>query len=81
MTTASVGARHDQVEVALFQLVVRREGDELAVDPADADAADRALERQRRDEQRGRDADHRQHVAVVLRSLASTKLWICTSSR
>ena len=41
-------------------------GDELAVDPAQANRADRALERQRRNAQRGRGAVHGQHVAVVL---------------
>ena len=42
MTIACVGAGDDQVEVALLELVGGREGDELAVDPAQADGADRA---------------------------------------
>ena len=41
-------------------------GDELAVDPAQPDGADRAEERDPGQEQRGRGADHREDVGVVL---------------
>ncbi len=59
-------ARDDQVEIALFQFVVRGERHELAVDLAQANRSHRALERQRRDAKRRGGAVHRQHVAVVL---------------
>ena len=62
----SLRAGDDQVQIALLQFVVRGEGNELAVDAAQPDRGDRALERQRREAQGGRGAVHRQHVAVVL---------------
>ena len=40
-----LGADVDEIEIALVALVVRRIGDELAVDAADAHGADRAGER------------------------------------
>ena len=60
------GGGDDQVEVALVHLRRGRQGDQFAVDPADADRADRVHERQVRDVQRGRRADQREHVGVVL---------------
>jgi hypothetical protein len=42
-------------------------GDELAIDEADADRADRAAERNARDRQRGGGAVHGQDVGIVLR--------------
>ncbi len=59
-------AGDDQVEIALFQLVLRREGDELAVDMSQADRAQGAQKRQWRQAQGGASAVHAQHVAVVL---------------
>ncbi len=62
-----LAARDDQVQVALLQVVVRGEGDELAADVAQPHRADRALERQAaKGHSGGRGPDHRQHVAVVL---------------
>jgi hypothetical protein len=59
-------AGDDQVQVALLQRVVCGKGDELAVDVAQPHGPQRALKRQRREQQRGRRPIHRQHVAVVL---------------
>ena len=76
-----LAAGDDQVEIALFQLVLRGEGDELAVDVAQADRAERALERQRRDAQaRPR---RRSWPARRRRSAGrwpARRLWTCTSS-
>ena len=57
---------NDQVEIAFLQRVVGGKRHELAANRAQADRADRPLERQRREAQRGRGPVHRQHVAVVL---------------
>ena len=59
-------AGHDEVEIALFHLRVRRHDDEFAVDAADADGGRRLQKRNRRDVQGGAGADHRQHVGIVL---------------
>ena len=59
-------AGDDQVEVALFQLRVRRHDDQLVADPADADGAGRLQERDLRDVQGGAGADHAQDVGIVL---------------
>ena len=59
-------AGHDEVELALGQLAVRRVRDELAADATDADRADRALERDVADAQRRGGAVERQDVGVVL---------------
>src|SRR4029077_10062375 len=50
------GAGYDEVELALRQPVDRRTDDELVVEYPDADGADRALERDRRDRERQRGA-------------------------
>src|SRR5207244_259758 len=60
------GAGDDQVEVTLLELRVGREGDELAVDPADTDGPDRVQQRDVGDVYRGAGADHGQHVRVVV---------------
>ena len=60
------GAGDDQVELRLVELAVRRVEDELAVDAADAHGADRALERDLADRQRGRRGDRAEDVGVVL---------------
>ena len=59
-------AGHDEVELALGELAVRRVGDELAVDAADAHRADRSQERDVADAQRRRGAVERQDVGIVL---------------
>ena len=63
---AVLGARDDEVEDAVDALVGSRVKHVLTVDVADACAADGAEERQARERQRGRRADHRDHVGVVL---------------
>ena len=60
------GAGHDQVELGVGQLGVGRVDHELAVDPTDAHGADRALERDLADGQRGRGGDRAEDVGVVL---------------
>ncbi len=54
-----------ELERALFHFLDRRVRDELAVDAADADGADRALERQVGEHKRGGRAEHGEHVALV----------------
>ena len=61
-----VGARDDEVEVASLHLVGRREGDVLALDPGQPDAADRTKEREASENQARRRADHREDVGVIL---------------
>ena len=62
-----LAAGDDQIEIALFQLVLRRERHELAVDVAQAEPSRCGpWNGKRREAQRGRGAVHRQHVAVVL---------------
>ena len=56
----------DQVQVAVGELRTGRVDDELAVDAADAHGRDRAVPRDVGDVQRGRRADDREHVGVVL---------------
>ena len=59
-------ADDDQVEVGvLVRLLQRRVDDELAVDPGDANCADRAEERQRRDRERRRGAVDAEDVVAV----------------
>ena len=60
------GARDDEVELGLLELAVGRVDDELAIDPADADGADGARERDLADGQRGRGGDGAEHVRLVL---------------
>ena len=59
-------AGDDQVELGLLELAGGRVDDELAVDPADAHGADRAVERDLADRQRGRRGDRAEDVGVVL---------------
>ena len=59
-------ARDDEVELRLGELADRRVDDELAVDAADADGADRTLERDLADRQRGRRGDRPEDVGIVL---------------
>ena len=59
-------ARDDQVKIARFEIVVRGEGDELAVNQAEADRGDGALEGHGRQAQGHGGAVHGQHVAVGL---------------
>ena len=56
----------DEVEVALGHFGVRRVGDELARDAADAHRAERAGPRNVADHQRGARADDAQNVRIVL---------------
>ena len=60
------GAGDDEVELRLLELAVGRVDDELAVDAADADGADRARERDLADRQRGRGGDRAEDVGLVL---------------
>ena len=59
-------AAHDQVELGLVHLRHQRIDHDLPVDPADADGAHRAEERQRRDRQRGRRTVDGEGVVAVL---------------
>ena len=61
-----LAAGDDQVEAAALALLEGRIDDELAVDQADADAGDRAGERDARERERRRGAGDREHVGVVL---------------
>ena len=61
-----LAAGDDQIEPAVLALREGRVDDELAVDQADADAGDRAGERDPRERQRRRGAGDREHVGVVL---------------
>ena len=67
---AFAGAGDDQVELRARQLAQGRVQDVFAVDVADARAGDRAHERDARDRQRRRGADHRDDVGVVLEIMA-----------
>ena len=60
------GAGDDQVELRLDELARRRVEDELAVDVADVHGADRALERDLADRQRGGRGDRPEDVELVL---------------
>ena len=60
------GAGHDQIQIAVVQLIPSGEGNQLALDAAHADRPDGRRDRERRNEQRRRHAIHRDHVAVVL---------------
>ena len=55
-----------EVELRVGELAVGRVDHELAVDPADADGADRAGERDLADRQRGRRGDRAEDVGLVL---------------
>ena len=57
-----LGARHDEVEVGLEQLLLGRVDDEVALELADPHRADRRRERDVGDLQGGRRAVHGQHV-------------------
>ena len=59
-------AGDDQVELRVLELGERRVDDELAVDPADADRRDRAVERDLADRQRRRCGDRADDVGEVL---------------
>ena len=59
-------AGDDEVELRVGELAVRRVDDELAIDPADADGADGAGERDLADRQRGRRGDGAEDVGLVL---------------
>ena len=56
----------DEVELRVGQLADGRVHDELAVDPPDAHGADRALERDVADRERGRRCHGPEHVRIVL---------------
>ena len=56
---------HEQVDVAVLELVLERVDDQRAVQPADPNAGDRPAEGDVRDLQRGRCADQSQGVGVV----------------
>ena len=60
------GAGHDEIELGVLELRDGRVDDELAVDPADPDRADRTLERDLADRERGRRGDRAEDVGVVL---------------
>ncbi len=64
------GAGDHQVELAVLHLLGGRVQDVLAVDVADAGGGDRAEERDAGQGQRGRAADHRDDVGVVLQVVA-----------
>ncbi len=59
-------AGNDQIELAHFQLVVRRKRHELPIHEPQPNRAQRALKRQRRNAQGRARAVHRQHIAVCL---------------
>ena len=61
-----LGAGHDEVELRLLELRRGRVEDVLAVDVADARGADRAVERNAGERERGGDADHRRDVGIDL---------------
>ena len=63
---AFLGAGDDEVERALLELDLGRIHDVLAVDVADARAADRTHEGHAGNRERGRRGDHRQDVGIVL---------------
>ncbi len=56
----------DEIEVAVLALCVGRVGDELAVHATDAHGADRAVERNVADHERGARAVDGEHVRIVL---------------
>ena len=55
----------DEFEFALLHFGAGRIDDELAVDEADADRADRAVERKVREHERCGRTDHRKHIGLV----------------
>ena len=55
----------NKIEIALFALGVRRVGDELAVDAADAHGADRAGKRNIGNAKRGGGAVDRENIGIV----------------
>ena len=59
-------AGNNEIEIALLELVLRGERDELAIHLRDPHAAQRAAEGKRRDTQRRRCAHHAEDVGVVL---------------
>ena len=61
-----LGADVNQIEIALGALIVRRVGNELAVDATDADGADRAGERNIGNGERGRGAVDGENIGIVL---------------
>ena len=61
-----VGAGEEQVQVGAVEVRLLRLDDEVAIDAGDADGGDRAFKRNRGNVQRGRSADHREHVRIVL---------------
>ncbi len=66
MASRGLRAGDDQVEIGALQLLVRRVDDELAIDPADANRADRPVERDLADREGGRRGDGAEDVGVVL---------------
>ena len=59
-------ARHDQVQIAFLQLVLRRERHKFAVDAPDTSRGDRPVEGHRRNEQSSGRSVHGQEIRVVL---------------
>ena len=73
ISTASAVPATNEVEIGGLGLVDRRVDLELAVDIADAGAADRAHEGHAGQGQGGGGGDHRQHVRVVLEVMAQDR--------
>ena len=63
---SGLAARHDQVEIALLELILGREGNKHPVDLRQPDTPERPAEGEWRDRQRRRSTVHRQDVAVIL---------------
>ena len=63
---SGLAARHDQVEIALLELILSRERNKHPVDLRQPDAPERPAEGELRDRQRRRSTVHRQDVAVIL---------------
>ena len=61
-----LGARDDQVEIAVLEFLGRRERDQLALDTAQPDRAHGPQEGNPRQKKRRRGADHRRHVGIIL---------------
>jgi hypothetical protein len=65
--------RDDHIEIGIFQLGVRRKRDQLAIDATNTRRSDRALERQRANEQRASGSVHSQDVGIVLHIAANDR--------
>ena len=57
---------HNQVQVALLQVILRREGDKSAIDPPDSHRGDGTVKRERGDKEGRGGAVHGNHVGIIL---------------